>query len=187
MHDVHPLITNDATLFGILAAMLGAIFYTSKSERPIFKKFYGVIPALLLCYFLPSLLTTFEIIDPKQSRLYFMASRYLLPAALILLTLSIDFGEVKKLGPKALIMFFTGTVGVVIGGPLSILFFSVVAPDVVGANPEEIWRGMTTVAGSWIGGGANQAAMKRIRVGEMNCRFKVFSTWLRLLLDRISP
>ncbi|MBT6365694.1 MAG: DUF819 family protein, partial [Bacteroidetes bacterium] len=162
MHDVHPLITNDATLFGILAAMLGAIFYTSKSEHPIFKKFYGVIPALLLCYFLPSLLTTFEIIDPKQSRLYFMASRYLLPAALILLTLSIDFGEVKKLGPKALIMFFTGTVGVVIGGPLSILFFSVVAPDVVGANPEEIWRGMTTVAGSWIGGGANQAAMKEV-------------------------
>ena len=46
MHDVHPLITNDATLFGILAAMLGAIFYTSKSEHPIFKKFYGVIPAL---------------------------------------------------------------------------------------------------------------------------------------------
>jgi len=32
----------------------------------------------------------------------------------------------------------------------------------VGANPEEIWRGMTTVAGSWIGGGANQAAMKEV-------------------------
>jgi hypothetical protein len=31
MHEVHPLITNDATLFGILAAMLGAIFYTSKN------------------------------------------------------------------------------------------------------------------------------------------------------------
>jgi uncharacterized membrane protein len=91
-----------------------------------------------------------------------MASSYLLPAALILLTLSIDFNEVVKLGPKALIMFFTGTVGVIIGGPLSILFFSVVAPDVVGANPEQIWRGMTTVAGSWIGGGANQAAMKEV-------------------------
>jgi len=161
-HEIHPLITNDATLFGILAAMLGGIFLTSKSERPFWKKFYKYIPALLLCYFLPSLLTTFEIIDPKQSRLYFMASRYLLPAALILLTLSIDFGEVKKLGPKALIMFFTGTVGVIIGGPISILLFSVIAPDIVGANPEEIWRGMTTVAGSWIGGGANQAAMKEV-------------------------
>jgi len=162
MNESHALISNDATLFGILAAMLGVIFYTSQSDKPAFKKFYSVIPALLLCYFLPSLLTTFQIIDPSESRLYFMASRYLLPAALILLTLSIDFNEVVKLGPKALIMFFTGTVGVIIGGPLSILFFSVVAPDVVGANPEQIWRGMTTVAGSWIGGGANQAAMKEV-------------------------
>jgi uncharacterized membrane protein len=161
------MISNDATLFGLLAAMLGVIFYTSKSENPTFKKFYSVIPALLLCYFLPSLLTTFEIIDPNESNLYFMASRYLLPAALILLTLSIDFNEVVKLGPKALIMFFTGTVGVMIGGPLSILIFSVIAPDVIGANADQIWRGMTTIAGSWIGGGANQAAMKEVfEVGE---------------------
>ena len=162
MHETHALISNDATIFGILAAMLGLIFVTAKSEHPALKKFYSVIPALLLCYFLPSLLTTFEIIDPKQSRLYFMASRYLLPAALILLTLSIDFKEVAKLGPKALIMFFTGTVGVIIGGPVSILLFSVIAPDVIGADPEQIWRGMTTIAGSWIGGGANQAAMKEV-------------------------
>ena len=25
-----------------------------------------------------------------------------------------------------------------------------------------VWRGLTTIAGSWIGGGANQAAMKEI-------------------------
>ena len=98
MHESHALISNDATLFGILAAMLGVIFYTSQSEKPAFKKFYSVIPALLLCYFLPSLLTTFQIIDPSESRLYFMASRYLLPAALILLTLSIDFNEVVPIG-----------------------------------------------------------------------------------------
>ena len=161
-HEIDPWITNDATLFGILAAMLGGVFLTAKSENPFWKKFYSYIPALLLCYFLPSLLTTFEIIDPKQSRLYFMASRYLLPAALILLTLSIDFGEVKKLGPKALIMFFTGTLGVIIGGPLSIFLFSFIAPEIIGANSDAIWRGMTTVAGSWIGGGANQAAMKEV-------------------------
>jgi hypothetical protein len=59
MHESHALISNDATLFGILAAMLGVIFYTSQSKKPAFKKFYSVIPALLLCYFLPSLLTKF--------------------------------------------------------------------------------------------------------------------------------
>jgi len=40
---------------------------------------------------------------------------------------------------------------------------SMVAPDVIGgAGPEAVWRGMSTIAGSWIGGGANQAAMYEI-------------------------
>jgi len=47
-------------------------------------------------------------------------------------------------------MFFTGTAGIIIGGPLAIMVVSVFAPDIVGgAGPEAVWRGLTTVAGSW--------------------------------------
>lgn len=188
-----PLITNDAVIFGILMLILGFVFITSDSEKTFWKKFYGVVPALLVCYFLPSLLGTFGIIDPEASRLYFVASRYLLPACLVLLTISVDLKEVLKLGPKALIMFFTATVGIVIGGPLAILIFSVVAPDVINAPPpNEIWRGMTTIAGSWIGGGANQAAMKEVFEvnGELFSKMVavdiiVGNTWLGVLLAGI--
>ncbi|MCH8555893.1 MAG: DUF819 family protein, partial [Schleiferiaceae bacterium] len=76
--------------------------------------------------------------------------------SLILLTLSINLKAVFKLGPKALTMFFAATFGIIIGGPLAILIYSFISPDVVSG---EVWRGMTTIAGSWIGGGANQAAM----------------------------
>ncbi len=99
----------------------------------------------------------------STSQLYFVASRYFLPASLVLLTLSIDLKEVFNLGPKALIMFFTGTVGVILGGPLAILITAYFNPDLVGGvGPDAVWRGMTTVAGSWIGGGANQAAMYEV-------------------------
>lgn len=188
-----PLITNDAVIFGILMLILGLVFTTSESKKPFWKKFYRVVPALLMCYFLPSLLGTFGIIDPAESRLYFVASRYLLPACLVLLTISVDLKEIVKLGPKALIMFFTATVGIVFGGPLAILIFSVVAPDVVTAPPpNEIWRGLTTVAGSWIGGGANQAAMKEVFEvnGELFSKMVavdiiVGNTWLGVLLAGI--
>ncbi|MEQ8472515.1 MAG: DUF819 family protein [Marinoscillum sp.] len=188
MNDV--LISNDAVIFGIIMLILGFVFYTSSSENPFWKKFYGVIPALLMCYFLPSLLGTFGIIDPESSRLYFVASRYLLPASLVLLTISVDLKEILKLGPKALIMFFTATVGIVLGGPIAILVFSVVAPDVISAPPpNEIWRGMTTIAGSWIGGGANQAAMKEVFEvnGDLFSKMVavdilVGNTWLGILL-----
>jgi uncharacterized membrane protein len=160
---MEPLIKNDAVLLGVLMVILGFIFKTSSSKTPFWQKFYKVIPMLLMCYFIPSLLTTFKIVDAENSNLYYVASRYMLPASLILLTLSIDLKEVIKLGPKALVMFITGTIGVVIGGPLAILIVSAFSPETVGGvGPEAVWKGMTTIAGSWIGGGANQAAMYEI-------------------------
>ena len=158
-----PLITNDAVIFGILMVMLGFVFWSSNSRWAPFKFFYSVIPMLLMCYFLPSLLTLGKVVDPEESKIHFVASRYLLPASLVLLTLSVDLKAILGLGPKALIMFITGTVGVVLGGPVAVLIIQLVAPDIVaGEGSDEVWRGLSTVAGSWIGGGANQTAMKEI-------------------------
>lgn len=163
MEGSSALITNDAVIFGILMLMLALIFATAHSGRPFWKKFYTYMPLVLMCYFLPSVLNTLGIVDPESSRLYFMASRYLLPASLILLTLSTDLKGIINLGPKAIIMFLAGTTGIIIGGPLAVLIVSTFAPEVVGGSgPDAVWRGLTTIAGSWIGGGANQAAMKEI-------------------------
>lgn len=156
-------IESDAVLFGVLALILGAIFYTKQSKHPFWEKFYTYIPALLLCYLLPSFLTTFGLINAADSNLYYMASRYLLPAALVLLTLSVDLKGIIRLGPKAGIMFLTGTLGIVIGGPVAFIVTRWLFPEAfVGSGAEDIWRGMTTLAGSWIGGGANQAAMMEV-------------------------
>jgi len=160
MSEPTALITNDAVVLGLLVLMLGLVFKTSNSQRKIFKTFYRYVPTLLLCYFLPSLLNTFNIVDGETSQLYFISSRFLLPASLVLLTLSVDFKRILALGPKALIMFFTGTIGIVIGGPIAIMIVASFNPEIVGGQgPDAVWRGMTTIAGSWIGGGANQAAM----------------------------
>ncbi|MCL1113853.1 MULTISPECIES: DUF819 family protein [Shewanella] len=157
------MVSNDATALGLLAIILGFVFYTSSSPHPFWQKFYKYIPALLLCYFLPSLLNTFGVIDGHASQLYYVASRYLLPACLVLLILSVDLKAILGLGPKAVIMFLTGTLGIVIGGPIALLLVSMIDPSLIGNNgPDAVWRGMTTLAGSWIGGGANQAAMKEI-------------------------
>ena len=156
------MISNDAVVFGILMVVLGFVFYTSNLKSSFWKKFYTFFPVILLCYFIPSLLNTTGIVSPEKSNLYFVASRYLLPTSLVLLTLSVDLKEISKLGSKALIMFFTGTVGIIIGGPIAIIIVKNLFPNLVSINPEELARGMTTIAGSWIGGGANQTAMKEV-------------------------
>ncbi|MEX0994507.1 MAG: DUF819 family protein, partial [Balneolaceae bacterium] len=158
-----PLFTNDAVVLGMLLLILASIFITAQSKHPFWQKFYTFIPSLLLCYFIPSIFNSLGIFSGEVSNLYFVASRYLLPASLVLLTLSIDLKGILNLGPKALIMFLTGTVGIVIGGPLAILIVSVISPDILGGTgADAVWRGLSTVAGSWIGGGANQTAMFEI-------------------------
>jgi uncharacterized membrane protein len=158
-----PVFTNDAIVFGLLMLVIAGVFYTSHLPSPFWKKFYAIFPTLMVCYFAPALLHwPLGLISSEGSQLYFVASRYFLPASLILLCLSIDLKGVFNLGPKALIMFFSATVGIIIGGPIALLVASYLLPDVLNVTPDELWRGLSTVAGSWIGGGANQAAMKEI-------------------------
>lgn len=161
--ETTALFTNDAIVLGILMISLGFVFYTSSQKEGFWQKFYKVVPALLMCYLLPAIFNSLGIIDDDTSQLYFIASRYLLPASLVLMTLSIDLKAIFNLGPKALIMFFTGTIGIIIGGPIAILIISIFSPETVGGvGPDAVWRGLSTLAGSWIGGGANQAAMLEI-------------------------
>lgn len=116
-----------------------------------------------MCYLLPAIFNSLGIISAEHSKTYYIASRFLLPASLVLMTLSIDLKAIFNLGPKALIMFFTGTVGIIIGGPLAILLIAFISPETVGGvGADAVWRGLSTLAGSWIGGGANQAAMLEI-------------------------
>lgn len=155
-----PMFVNDTIVFGLLAIVLALIFYTSSKQTKFWKTFYMIVPALLLCYLIPAILDMLGLISKDYSSLYSMAKNYLLPGALILMTLGIDFKGIWNLGPKALIMFGTATVGIIIGGPISIWIYSYIDPEVVGGvGNDAAWRGFSTLAGSWIGGGANQAAM----------------------------
>lgn len=180
------LITNDAVVLGLLAVTLGLIFWSSSRTSGGWARFYTYVPALLLCYFIPALYNSFGIIDGNASGLYPVARDYLLPTALVLLTLSIDFKGIARLGPKALVMFLVGTVGVMIGAVVAFSLFEVVSPQTVAGDT---WRGMTTVAGSWIGGGANQAAMKEVFAVDDNLFGQfiavdvlVANVWMAILL-----
>lgn len=155
-----PMFSDDRIVFGILVLVLALVFYTAHLKGVFWKRFYTIVPALLLCYLIPALLAYFGVISKDHSSLYEMAKDYLLPAALILLTLGIDFKGLMNLGPKAIIMFLAGTLGVILGGPISIMIYKHIDPAVVGGEGfDAAWRGMSTLAGSWIGGGVNQAAM----------------------------
>lgn len=159
----HFVITNDAVVLGLLFLVLALVFYTSSSGGPFWRRFYGVVPPILLCYFLPGLLNTFGVVNAKTSQLYPVVMRYLLPASLVLFTLGVDFGAFRRLGKHSVFLFAASAVSVMLGGPLAVWLVSIFAPDLVGGQgPDAAWRGLATLAGTWIGGGANQTALREV-------------------------
>jgi len=147
--SANPIITNDAIVLGILMLILALIFYTSSLEKKIWKKIYTFLPALLLCYFIPALFNwPLNLISGDVSGLYKMASRFLLPASLIFLCLSIDIKGLMGLGSKAIIMFFAATAGVILGGPVAFFFAKNVFPGIIPISSDELWKGTLLIQNS---------------------------------------
>ena len=157
------MLQNDATVLGLLMVILAMVFYTASLSQKGWQRFYGIFPPLLLCYFIPGLLNSFGVINGAGSQLYPVVSRYLLPACLVLFTLGMDWKALAKLGPPAIIMMLVGSFGIIIGGPIALFIVGKISPEtVVGEGADAIWRGLATIAGSWIGGGANQTALREV-------------------------
>ncbi|MHC9085078.1 DUF819 family protein [Luteimonas sp. RIT-PG2_3] len=159
-HPTLAMIDNDVVVFGLIAATLGLIFWLASGPTPFWKKFFAWVPALLLCYFVPALYNTIGLIDGENSTLYNpIASRILLPAALVLLTLSVDLKGILRLGPRLLFVFAAGTFGVFLGAVVSFQLMEWFWPAAVAGDT---WKGMAALSGSWIGGGANMVAIREI-------------------------
>jgi len=184
------MISHDPVILGLLAITLGLIFYTSELPGSGWKKLYRFVPVMVLCYVIPSLFNTFGIVDTSHSLLANIASRYIMPACLTLLIVSVDIKSMLLLGPKIIILFLIGSVGVIIGGPLALYLFSLISPDLLNwEGSTSTWRAMATLAGNWVGGTANQFAMKEVYQVDDNMFAIMISVnvvfsalWMALLL-----
>jgi uncharacterized membrane protein len=138
--------------FGLLAVLftIPAIIF-AVNGHPRYGKIFKFVPPLVFAYFIPTILTALGII-PSSAPIYSQIKTFVLPASLLLLTLAVDIKGILRLGSKAVIMFLTGTFGIVIGGPIALFLFKAHLPP-------DIWKGMAALAGSWIGGGANFIAI----------------------------
>lgn len=136
-------------VFGYLAAVFAGIFWIS--ELPALQKVFRITPAVIYCYFVPTLSTTVGII-PMASPVYEWMTRYLLPVALLLLMITVDLKSILKLGRTALVMVTAGAIGIMIGAQIAYVAFARWLPP-------DGWKGLAALTGSWIGGTANMVAI----------------------------
>ncbi len=143
------LITSPEGIFSYLICLIGFLFWLSGQD--FMKKFFHYLPPLIWTYFLPMISTSLGII-PAESPLYRWITRYILPATLVLLLVTADLPAIYRLGFKTITMTLSGTLGIVIGGPVALALFQTWLP-------EDAWLGVGALAGSWIGGSMNMMAI----------------------------
>jgi uncharacterized membrane protein len=144
------MIHNSLYLILILLAVEFSILYLSGHART--KHLFSFLPSMFWIYFLPMVLSTCGIIDAK-SPLYQGITKCFLPPALFLLLFNVDFKAISRLGPAALVMFFAGSFGIVLGMVISFIIFK----PLIGA---QFWGGFGALSASWTGGSANMIAVK---------------------------
>ena len=143
------MIKDPNAIFVYIIFLIGIIYYLR--SQPSLAKLFKYMPPVIWVYFLPMISTSIGII-PNDSVLYDWTTRHLLPTALILLLLSSNISAMASLGPKAIGTMLFGTLGIIIGGSLSLLIFG-------GLLPDDAWMGLGALSGSWIGGSANMVAV----------------------------
>jgi uncharacterized membrane protein len=143
------VISDPTAVFVYLAGVLGAVYWLS-GLKPLARVF-EIAPAILWAYFVPMVSTTLGI-TPADSPAYDWMVRHLLPVSLFLLMVTVDVPALLKLGRPATIMMLTGTVGIIIGGPIALAVFGTWLPA-------DAWKGLGALSGSWIGGTANLVAV----------------------------
>jgi uncharacterized membrane protein len=165
------MIQNPLFLIAFLLLIEVAVLYLAGHAR--FKKYFQFLPAVFWIYFLPMLASTVGIIDP-HSFIYKKISTHLLPASLFLLLVAVDIHAIMRLGKPALLMFFAGSLGIMIGTPVVFFIFkNWIGPD--------FWSGFGALSASWTGGSANMIAVKEA-VGTPD---PIFSTMQ--IVDTIVP
>lgn len=116
-------------------------------------RIWSFLPPLLWIYATPLVLRVAGIL-PESSPLYTGIRAYVLPVFITLLVMTIDLRSVVGTLGRGLPVLLVSTLCVIVGAPVGYLAVS------WWLGPEA-WTGYGALAGSWIGGTANMAAMER--------------------------
>jgi len=178
-----PLISDPIGVLAVLSAVAAFFFVVAQVTK---SRFFNYVPPLLFIYATPVFLSNMPVrgftLIPNESIIYSGLSQYVLPVFIALMLIKVDVPAIVKVMGKGVLVMLMGTAGVMVGGVVSYVI-------VHGWLPDDTWKGVGTLAGSWIGGTANMLAAKEI-LGASETQFTlaivadnvIYLVWLPILL-----
>jgi uncharacterized membrane protein len=126
------------------------VFFVWLEKRTRWKVF-NVLPAIVWIFLAPIFLSNLNVI-PRSSPIYSTFRSFAVPMFIVLMLLDINIRQVLRVAWRGVAVLTLGAIGIVIGAATSFFVFRE-------GLPPETWRGFGALAGSWIGGTGNLAAV----------------------------
>jgi uncharacterized membrane protein len=148
MDTPQALITHPYALLAVM--MLIPVFFFNL-ERWTGWRLFEYLPPIIWIFVFPIVLSSLRII-PTESPTYSTFKAFAVPMFIVLMLLDVDLRSTMKVALRSAGVLVFGAIGVVIGGMVAFFFLK-------GSLDPEAWRGFGALAGSWIGGTGNLAAV----------------------------
>ena len=139
-----------------------AVYFLDRWENKYIKSLFDWVPAILLAYVIPALISYLMDVDYSQADIHNFSKDYFIPLAIIAVMSSLSLGQLKAIGWKPIIVFVAGSLFIAVFPVL--LGLSVLETDLVSETliNQEYWKGIPPIVGSWIGGSTSQLVLKEL-------------------------
>ena len=138
-------------LIGVMAVITMVPVFFLWLERKTRWKIFDFLPAIIWIFLTPIFLSNLNVI-PRSSPIYTTFRSFAVPMFIVLMLLDINIREAMKVAWRGAAVLVMGSVGIVLGAVVAFYLFR-------SGLPPDSWSGFGALAGSWIGGTGNLAAV----------------------------
>ncbi|MCB0473396.1 MAG: DUF819 family protein [Flavobacteriaceae bacterium] len=156
-----------------------SVYFLSRWDNKYLQKVLDWIPAILFAYLIPAGVSYLLKKDFSNSDIHEYSKLYFIPLAIVAVMSSLSMTQLKAIGWKPILVFFSGSLWIALFPILfTFLFFDThLVKDIF--IDEGYWKGIPPIVGSWIGGSTSQLVLKE----AVKCPENIFLTVL--VLDNI--
>lgn len=139
-----------------------AVYFLDRWENKHVKSIFDWVPAILLAYVIPALISYALQADYSQANIHNYSKEFFIPLAIIAVMSSLSLLQLKSIGWRPILLFVSGSLVIaILPVILAVGFFenNLVSNTLVNQG---YWKGIPPIVGSWIGGSTSQLVLKEL-------------------------
>ena len=131
------------------------VMYIAKIENKIIQKIVYWLPAILLTFLIPGLLSFVFNLSLENIVLHDWSKTYIYPITIFCIMSSMSLAQLKIVGLKPLLLFFIGSFTIAIVPAILVMPYFSGSEQMI-----DLYKGIIPIVGSWIGGSSSMLVLK---------------------------